>query len=171
MRGGATGAVVRESTETAEAFRLFSLVGGGDGARREMEQRTREIARQEYNEDREFREQLDLMVRQFKEGVIGQTEARSQIMQLAQSPAGQRAATKGLSGSDLEGMSLNSLRRAFESNIKWKQDLAKAYANRVPGAVDMAEAHGLSLDDLIHLANTFKMLRYEDRVRQLIGDY
>jgi len=172
MRGGSTGAVVRESTETAEAFRLFSLVGGGDGARREMEQRTRDIARAEYAEDRELREGIDLLVRQYREGNLNQQQARGQIMQLSSTPAGQRAISKGGIGkSDLEGMSRDSLRRAWDSNIKWKQDLAKAYANHIPWVVNMAEERGLSIEDLIHLANVYKTLRHEAQVRQMIGDY
>jgi len=151
--GSSRGAYVRETTTAREVGRLFSFVDPEEAVQRDLEARTRHMSKAEYAEDRKLREQVEIILRDLPKN------AGEQLQQLAGTPAGLRAIAKGgIARSTIEDMSLSSLRRAWDRNVKYKQQLAIAIAQNRPGVREKVRQLGLNWSDMAHLAEVFKIL-------------
>ena len=151
--GSSRGAYVRETTTAREVGRLFSFVDPEEAVQRDIDARTRHMSKAEYAEDRKLREQVEIILRDLPKN------AGEQLQQLAGTPAGLRAIAKGgIARSTIEDMSLSSLRRAWDRNVKYKQQLAIAIAQNRPGVREKVRQLGLNWSDMAHLAEVFKIL-------------
>jgi hypothetical protein len=151
--GPSTGAYVRGTTTAREVGRLFSFVDPEEAVQRDLEERTRKMSRAEYAEDRRLREQVEAILRDRPKN------AGELLQGLAMTPAGVRAIAKGgISKSTIEDMSMSSLRRAWDRNVKYKQNLAMAIAQNRPGVREQVRELGLNWSDMAHLAEVYKIL-------------
>tara|TARA_Y100000310_G_scaffold341080_1_gene439015 strand:- start:118 stop:1671 length:1554 start_codon:yes stop_codon:yes gene_type:complete len=171
-RGGSHGAFVRPTSPTREGMRWVGWVSPEETERQALENRARAASREEAGEDRKLRENIDLLVRNYRRGELNSQQIRAELMQMQETPAGKRLIAKGgIRQADMDNLQRGSLRRAWDDNIKWKKELAAAQANGVVGTYQIAQELGMSWQDLLDLTEVYKLLRQEMLVKQMIGEY